>query len=669
MTTLKALGLVLVLQFVKLSVQDIYMSNPRGSNNRLNEASGGRANNNRLFDSQNNNAGGYNVGDRGSEASKTEAEQYQMKYFQSGLIGQSQLTVEWTHQHGCGSGTDTNCNIVLQYMCDDGKNQDDRLRDGLVTTASAFTTRNDNETKQDEIARKKADNDQQRGLHESWQHYGRCRYRDNNKGLFLADRNLAKNAKGYVSATQTRQNNNGGRSGYECAEERDYYPYWHPHPWKDIAVLTSNISPCDYYKKNSFNVKPLHECIEFFPTGEQKTWSRWNNQNDCDKNKGKWTEFYNYLEKAPEFKARAQCEAQTNNQTTYKWAVPVGSENFNNKECLVLLKAPECKQAAGTRSNHLGNTREGVASQYVWTLPYFPSKTVQKCVFRIRYNISTDDYNVNLDFKSNQKNNAPQVQSPVRNNPVINFAEPNATKPINIRMAINTAQFGRTFQDRSHTFFMLPRGSDIPDSTKVINLNVRGKRGNIVQTFPAVEYDFMPNDLSVKTNEIVHVQWTGSNTNPAGNAGQGKAGSDRSNIVQLRALNVNYPLPVQQATNEMWSNAVVVGVLDDSTAPLAVGQKKGSFLRKNLLQKPQDLALYFATSGYYECHQGGTCGDKSAEVKSAKVQLDQDLNVASASLPGVLLKFKEPNKTYFYMSSRNNAFTNRAQKAVIKVVA
>jgi hypothetical protein len=34
------------------SVQDIYLHNPRGSNNRLNEKSATRANNDRVFDSQ-----------------------------------------------------------------------------------------------------------------------------------------------------------------------------------------------------------------------------------------------------------------------------------------------------------------------------------------------------------------------------------------------------------------------------------------------------------------------------------------------------------------------------------------------------------------------------------------------------------------------------------------
>ena len=39
-----------------------YLHNPRGSNNRLDEAGRDRNNANRMFDSQNNNRGGYNVG-------------------------------------------------------------------------------------------------------------------------------------------------------------------------------------------------------------------------------------------------------------------------------------------------------------------------------------------------------------------------------------------------------------------------------------------------------------------------------------------------------------------------------------------------------------------------------------------------------------------------------
>lgn len=73
--------------------------------------------------------------------------------------------------------------------------------------------------------------------------------------MFTADQALKGDKSIY-----TRQNANGARSGYECPEERDYYPYWHPTDWADIVVLAYNESMCKYYQEESFNTKTKGKC-------------------------------------------------------------------------------------------------------------------------------------------------------------------------------------------------------------------------------------------------------------------------------------------------------------------------------------------------------------------------------------------------------------------------
>ena len=48
-----------------------------------------------------------------------------------------------------------------------------------------------------------------------------------------------------------------------------------------------------------------------------------------------------------------------------------------------------------------------------------------------------------------------------------------------------------------------------------------------------MEYDFVPQDLTVEAGDYLHFQWTGSDANAKGNAGNGRQSTDRSNLVQL----------------------------------------------------------------------------------------------------------------------------------------
>jgi hypothetical protein len=624
---------------------DVYLHFPPGSNNRVNENTANRQNANNAFDSQNNNKGGYNVPDATNAAYGQNASlQYYLKFFESGITGKSILRFVWTNQHGCGGSEETNppkqaCNLIFQYMCQDDDIADtdlDKFRNGVETATQQYTA-----AKTSDQAGKTADVKLTRRLHESWNYYDRCNFRERNKGLFTADQNLQGN-----TAIYTRQDNQGTRYGYECPEERDYWPYI--SQWADIAILTTNTSMCNYYQTESFNVKPRYECIEV--NNNLRTSTKYNNEGNCTANNGRWLLLYSYLEKAPAYTTQKSCEQATSNQYTYKWGLPQDTLTVV-EECLVLhpQTGPDCVQAPWSRSNYLGLNSAAEPLSYDWVLPSFPSDKIKRCVARVRYNISTFDYDIyNINASSNGV-----AQSPVKDNPVVTV-----DTGIQLQINLNTDQTGRTFQDRTHLFQILPRPIGVSDSANIYNWNMLGKRGNIVQTYPAVEYDFTPRNLQINRNDLIHIQWTGSNTHnnqgggdgQAGDDGEGTGGTDRSNLVQIRARDENYPYPYEQTT--FWNNAKVLW------SPMT---KSGSAIRTD------DLALYFASSGYYRCRRAVDCTGADAQYiyETQATKLDPLLNVAPASFAGALLQVNPG--TYYLMCTRNNNFSNRAQKGTLTV--
>jgi len=567
------LFLISVLSLVALSNADMYMQNPRGSNDRLNEANTNRDNANRLFDSQNNAQGGYCYGPP-------------MAFYEG-----SMLSIQWTNQHGCGINPKEYCNVVIQYMCGSSNDPPESLiRDG--TTTDTIPNSIEGTTAVD------GNNNLLYGMHESYQYYQDCSNRERNMGLFIADREeqggLTPNLR---DARFTRQNNNGDQYGFECPEERDYYPYWAPSPWRDIAILTDMPDKCDFYQSESQNVKNKGYCIN----STSGLGGTENNAGSCNSVGGQsWT-------------------------TGGSWG----------------FSPPTCLMAPWTRENHLGNTDHWVITpEFNWTLPTSNEESCISnndcnCVLRLRYNISTGDLGPNgnnpqygfIDWTSNG------AASPVQENQIME------QDGISYELAIDTTQFGRGFQDRSYVFNIIPRPSGISSTSRIYNLNVRGKRGDIVQVYPATEYDYVPQFLHAHVNDYIHFQWTGCDTNPAGNAGEGTDQTDRSNIIQVEAPDRNQP------ASDEWISA------------------------NGALFESQELRVWMGNLGQQNClnysellaKNDGSAGDVEQDPQNC-----MKLNAASAYFNGGLIRMNTTGNYYFF-GTRNNQFSNRDQKGVILI--
>lgn len=569
---------ICVLAYFQLTTADIYLHNPRGSNNRLDEENREVQNQKRMFDSQNNNRGGYNVGG--------------LLYYAG-----STLPIEWTNQHSC-MNPNSHCELVIQYMCGD------LVRDG----ASRTTIRLENS----QCRNFDCNTDFEYGMNENFEYYQNCRYRLRNRGLFIADQNLGGNRK---YARNTRQNPTGNRYGYECPEERDYYPYWEPSPWKDIVIMTNDATRCPYYQEESQNVKSRWTCVV-----PKNVTEKYTGRFDIPNNK-------------------ADCEAFRYPKNDANGAKASWTEIPSHG-----IPAPDCRETQFSRDNHLGNGIGGQPLVYNWTIPN--SLNHEQCIMRMRYNISTGDYD---GWNTSSANIASANEKFYKN---LGFSEEDAALDrgfvfednpqiklfsdlgFELELAVNTAQFGRTFQDRSFIFAVRPQPSET--SGKAIhNLNVRGKRGNIVEVFPSVEYDFVPNNLEAANGDYVHIQWTGSNTNNAGNDGNGQARSDRNNIVLLNSQ--VYPE----------GNGVQFGP----------GAKYGQYGTNYPMHLDNSTFLGLSREDRENLafNVPGAFGGELSQLDDASPYFN--LGIRKISQMG----------TFHYMCTRNNDFSNRDQKGRIMV--
>jgi hypothetical protein len=597
---MKRLEVLLALFAIIAAVRaDCYLHNPRGSNNRNCETNQNRNNDNRLFDSQNNGQGGYPC----PRDHYTTGIQTPTFYYLQG----STLEIQWTTQHSCANGNN-DCQVILQFACNDTLQSN--ARDGVPQSPTDSATNT--------VTASTYDNPGY-GVHESLEYFTKCNTRYRNSGLYISDQALQNPGalQSNSPATATRQNPNQNTYGFECPEERDYYPYWHPTPWRDIAIFTTQPGNCSYYQAESQNVKPKGECFDA-ATGQIP--QPYNNPQDCLANAGTWT-------------------------VQPAWGIP----------------PPQCFDASIIMAgdNSLGNIYNGHLANYNWTIPTWIEN--EACVLRIRYNITTSDTPWYLDSTSNG------ARALIGQNP---FQDWGHGWPLQI--PFNTDQGGRTFQDRSYIFAIRPRPPGVPANANIYNINVRGKRGNIVQVYPALEYDFVPNYIQVYGSDYVHFQWIGSDYNVArdpndanggpqfiDNNGNNGARSDRSNVVQLDYQALSVPRRAQyntlfmndqgQADMNTIYRFALIGQPVNITGPSAA--TKGCL---NLTQ----LAIKNDVTGTYNI------------LNSQSIKYDPQncaaLNAASVYFDGQPMQLKASG-TFYYFCTRNNAFSNRSQKGTIVV--
>jgi len=703
MSSMKTATLALL---VAGATADVYMHNPPGNNDRNRERNDNRNNGNRLFDSQNNGAGGYPWRGDPTVRDAPDAITY---------LSGSELEIKWTDQHGCGDNPSTHCTVLLQYACEntmpglrdgyptgglqdqpDGGNynppyrqgtfqNDDQNQDGTNTIPNSLTgagctakTENDFTTvgifsddnhgtcdpctlamaPEGTLTAEEQDLAEacEFGMNEDYFWYNvDCKARQRNKGLYIADRDLNGN-----TAEHTRQNPNGNRRGLECPEERDYYPYWHPTQWIDMAVLVSDESWCPYYVQESQNVKDRYYC---YMQGASDGDNVPINEQECLADQGTWTKV----------------------------------DSFQNMFPDMNIEAPDCKLAAFTEQNHLGFTRDVADySSYTWQIP--DTLESMECVVRIRYNISTADYGsmdgMTLDNETGvmtsevfgSHNNCPDETNdgdnnnqndenvaaqtvpgavssgsscygdlidgavPLYNRPYVQMFED--TTESDLAIALNTDQSGRTFQDRSFVFNIAPRPDDVPDDAVIYNLNVMGKRGNIVQSYPAIEYAFVPFSLEPAQYDYLHIQFHGSDFNAEKNPnnGEGWKFSDRSNMVEISSENTQFPLYESEATffksgDEDWvSEMALLG---------------------------QQAILSTHADGPFVCLKAYEDGLDDDDDYQNDPKACNKLNSAPNTFqPGSsmgLMQVRADVGTYSFVSTRNNNFSNRSQKMSISV--
>ena len=164
-----------------------------------------------------------------------------------------------------------------------------------------------------------------------------------------------------------------------------------------------------------------------------------------------------------------------------------------------------------------------------------------------------------------------------------------------------------------------------------------GKRGNIAQVRNCIEYDFVPNNLTITDNDIIHFQWIGSDFNPLNNDGEGRSGTDRTNLVDI----TDY-YGFNRIHNMEYSSMIPRDLIDSFIYLHQLDENCYNFTELTLLNKIKN----------------------TQDIRNCAL-----LNNASVYFNSRIFKINSTNSTYKYMSTRNNNFSNRDMKGILIVLS
>merc|ERR1719461_2302443 len=364
---------------------------------------------------------------------------------------------------------------------------------------------------------------------------------------------------------------------------------------------------------------------------------------------------------------------------------------------------PACVQIEQSRANHQGNTGGRSHYEYNWQVPdTIPANS--QCTVRLRYNITTAEFqawetaaslNAGTDAAANSEKNKPNPnndpaelamweeygleradveasftgndansrQYVLENNPQPDaFGQEFGDGVIRMQLAVNTAQFGRAFEDRSHMFVVSEPPTAVPEGATIKLLTTRGKRGNIVQVYPATEYFYHPEKLYMQEGDYLHIEHTGSNTNPNNNDGQGRQGTDRSNYVVSRTIDYSTELYSNFEREMTFEDGQIDTGSSGTSYPSYVKQPDGYIIPEALQKDVQDAA---------KGTLGGMTELQLAQLATGMANKAFMGNMEELDDAGTSFNLEPVKMTkqgcWAYMGTRNNNFSNRAQKGTLCV--